>query len=354
MNGSRANKGDQRSGDIRMKDLSDYLGLSIATISRAMNNPERVSIEKRKLIEDAIARLNYRPNLAARTLRRRESRTILIIFPDLSPFFLDVFRGAERAAGELGFTAMMGHCNRNSTRERMFLNQALSGRADGIVLVTSSNDAQLSTITNLPPLVMMMEPGSGRTFPTVAIDHRDAAMTATRHLVALGHRRIAHITGAPSQMATDRLEGFRAAIAEAGLDSRTCYVVPGDFTIAGGEGAMERLITRHPRPTAVFAANDEMAVGAMQAIKREGLGIGTDISVIGFDDQRIASLYEPKLTTIHVPMADLGYEAVMLLRRVIQRDDDCHDITLGTRLVERATTGPPIAASDETLTAVLR
>jgi LacI family repressor for deo operon, udp, cdd, tsx, nupC, and nupG len=341
MNRRRANQAEQRSGDVRMKDLADYLGLSIATVSRAINHPDRVAEDKRRLIEDAIARLNYRPNLAARTLRRRESRTLLIIFPDLSPFFLDVFRGAEKAASELGYTAMMGHCNRKGERERMFLNQALSGRADGIVLVTSSNDAQLANMANLPPLVMMMEPGPGRSFPTVAIDHRAAAIEATRHLVALGHRRIAHICGAPSQMATDRADGFRAAIAEAGLDERHCYAVPGDFTIGGGEAAMERLLTRHPRPTAVFAANDEMAVGAMQAIKRAGLTVGADVSVVGFDDQRIATLYQPRLTTVHVPMAELGYRAVELLCKVIRQEDDCADITLETSLVVRGSTGAP-------------
>jgi LacI family repressor for deo operon, udp, cdd, tsx, nupC, and nupG len=324
-----------------MRDLADHLGLSVATVSRAMNDPERVAPDKRKRIEDAIALLNYRPNVVARSLRRRESRTAFIIFPDLSPFFLDVFKGAEQAADEIGYTVLMGHCDRKSEREHMFLDQALSGRADGVVLVKSSDSAQLASLTRVPPLVAMMEGIEGGHFPKVGIDNRHGAMTATEHLISLGHTRIAHISGPPGEMAKLRAEGFRAAIEAANLDERYCYVAPGDFTIAGGDAAMARLLTRHPQPTAVFAANDEMAVGALQAIKRAGLRIGIDISVIGFDDQRMASLYQPQLTTIHVPMVELGYRAMMMLRRVIQQQDDIEDVELPTRLIVRDTTGEP-------------
>lgn len=323
-----------------MRDLADDLGLSVATVSRAINDPESVSPEKRARIEDAVARLNYRPNLVARTLRRRESRTAFIIFPDLSPFFLDVFKGAEKAADEIGYTALMGHCDRKAEREHMFLDQALSGRADGVVLVTSSNHAQLASLSKVPPLVAMMEGIEGGRFPKVSVDNRHGGRIATEHLIELGHVRIAHISGPPGEMGTLRAEGFREAIAAAGLDPRQCYTVAGDFTIAGGEAATARLLTRHPKPTAIFAANDEMAVGALQAIKQAGLRIGIDISVIGFDDQRMATLYEPNLTTIHVPMMDLGYHAMLLLRRVIQQQDDIEDIELPTRLIVRETTGP--------------
>jgi DNA-binding LacI/PurR family transcriptional regulator len=152
-------------------------------------------------------------------------------------------------------------------------------------------------------------------------------------------------------MAALRLAGFKDAITGARLDPRYCYIVPGDFTIAGGEAGMERLLTRHPRPTAVFAANDEMAVGALQALKRANVRIGLDISVIGFDDQRMASLYEPQLTTVHVPMEELGYQAMMLLRRVIAQEEDVADVELSTRLVVRATTGAPPPAESATRTA---
>lgn len=343
--GKRVKRAEGRSTVVRMKDLADELGLSISTVSRAMNDPALVAPDKRRLIEDAIARLNYRPNLVARNLRRRESRTALIIFPDLSPSFLDVFKGAEQAAEEIGYTALMGHCGRSGERERMFLDQALSGRADGVVLVASSNGAGLTETSAMPPLVAMMENVGAGHVPTVRIDNRRAARIACDHLVALGHRRIAHIAGPPCEMSTLRLAGFRSAVEEAGLEPRHCYVVPGDFTVAGGEAAMERLLTRHPRPTAVFAANDESAVGALQAIKRAGLRVGGDMSVMGFDDQCMASLYEPKLTTIHVPMVELGYQAMMLLRRVIRRESAVADVELPTRLVVRHTTGAP-AESD--------
>jgi LacI family repressor for deo operon, udp, cdd, tsx, nupC, and nupG len=324
-----------------MRDVAQHVGLSVATVSRAISSPEQVSLEKRRRIEEAIARLNYRPNLVARTLRRRESRTALIIFPDLSPLFLDVFRGAERAAEEIGYTALMGHCARDCDRERMFLDQALSGRADGVVLVASGNGREIARRVQVPPLVTMMEAIEGGTFPTVQVDHRAGARGATEHLIELGHQRISHISGPPGPLAALRLAGFQDAIAGAGLDPRHCYVAPGDFSITGGEIAMERLLTRHPKPTAVFCANDESAVGALQVVKRAGLRIGSDISIVGFDDQRMASLYEPQLTTIHVPMEELGYQAMMLLHRVIARRGEIENIELPTRLIVRETTDAP-------------
>lgn len=337
-----------RGQPVRMKDVARDLGMSVATVSRALSNPDMVVAAKRERIEEAIARLNYRPNLIARTLRRRESRTALIVFPDLSPFFLDVFLGAERAAGELGYTALMGHCGRDPRREQLFLDQALSGRADGVILVTSSDNTLLAGRSAFPPLVAMMERIDGCDFPTVRVDNHDGARVATKHLIGLGHRRIAHIAGPAMAMARHRTAGFRSAIEEAGLDPRHCYVIAGEFSIRSGEAAMERLLTRHPRPTAVFAANDEMAVGALQAIKRAGLRIGVDISVIGFDDQRMAQLYEPKLTTVHVPMEELGYRAMRLLRRTIGGMEESEDVILPTRLVIRETTGAPHDAREQT------
>jgi LacI family repressor for deo operon, udp, cdd, tsx, nupC, and nupG len=327
-----------------MKDIARELNLSPSTISRALSNPELVTPEKRRLIEEVIERLNYRPNLAARNLRKRSSRLVLVIFPQLSPFFLDVFSGIERAADEFGYTALMGHSGKDMQREADFLEQVLRRHADGAILVTTSNGSAISQRPrNLPPLVAMLEAIEGAACPTARVDNAAAAREATRFLIELGHRRIAHVTGPlPMAMAQSRLAGFREAIAQGGLDPKHCYVVQGDFSIASGEAAAERLLTRHPRPTAIFAANDEMAVGVLQTLKREGVGIGPEMSVIGFDDQRIARLYEPGLTTVHVPMADLGYQAMQLLRSAIEGDDVTdRDIVLPTSLVERATCAPP-------------
>ncbi len=207
----------------------------------------------------------------------------------------------------------MAYTARDPHREEMFLDQALSQRADGVILVTSADACVLGARKRaLPPMVAALEGIEGLNLPMVRVDNVSAAMDATDYLISLGHRRIAHISGPESMsMAEHRAEGFLKAIARGGLNPADCPRVAGDFTLASGEAAMSRLLTRPPCPTAVFAANDEMAVGAVQVLKKAGLRVGVDVSVIGFDDQRIASLYAPALTTIRVPTAELGYEGVM-------------------------------------------
>jgi LacI family repressor for deo operon, udp, cdd, tsx, nupC, and nupG len=291
---------------------------------------------------EAIDRLGYKPNLIARDLRLRESRLVFVVVPSLSPFFLEVFRGVERAAREQGYAVLMGHSERDAAREQLFLDQVASRRADGVILVTSSEPAALSARKGwMPPVVAALEGIDGQHFPTVRVDHCKAAMDATNHLLALGHRRIAHIGGPEkSPMAAHRRQGFEMAMAAAGLDPDAYPRHSGNFTVAWGEEAMEALLSCNPPPTAVFAANDEMAVGAIQTIKRVGLQVGRDISIIGFDDQRIASLYEPSLTTIKVPTEELGYRAMLLLRDVLRGRPGKQDLLLPTSLVIRATTGP--------------
>lgn len=290
---------------------------------------------------EAVDRLGYQPNLIARDLRLRESRLVFVVVPSLSPFFLEVFRGVERAAGESGYSVLMGHTERDPKREHMFFDQVASRRADGIILVTSSDAAEIPSRKRMPPMVAALELIEGRHLPTVRVDHTAAAVKATEHLLALGHRRIAHIAGpAKAPMAQHRREGFEKAMRAAGLDPAAYQAESGNFTVAFGEEAMERLLRHDQRPTAVFAANDEMAIGAIQAIKRAGLTVARDISVIGFDDQRIATLYEPPLTTVKVPTEELGYRAMLMLQNVLRGDASEEDLVLDTTLMVRATTGP--------------
>jgi LacI family repressor for deo operon, udp, cdd, tsx, nupC, and nupG len=334
-----------RSGkpSVRMKDVAAELGLSAATISRALTRPDLVTSETRNAVVEAVERLNYRPNLVARQLRRRSSNLVLMVVPQLSPFYLELFEGVERKATELGITALMANSGRDARRERMFLDQVLSRRADGVLLVTGTHgDFLHSTASAAIPLVAVLEKPEGSDVPTVRVDDRAAARDATRHLIALGHRRVAHVAGMEAMtMAKDRRAGFLDAVDEAGLDRQHCYIVEGDFSIGSGDAAGERLLTRYPRPTAIFAANDEMAVGAAQALKRNGIVLGRDVSLIGYDDQRLSRLYRPSITTVQVPKTEIGYIAMTMLHAGVQRQDLARrDVVLPTRVVERATTGP--------------
>ena len=332
-------------GPVTIKEVADELGVSAATVSRALVHPHMLRTETRERVLEAVDRLGYQPNLIARDLRLRESRLIFVVVPSLSPFFLEVFRGVERGARECGYAVLMGHTERDPTREHLFLDQVASRRADGVILVTSSEPAAMvARSRRMPPTVAALETVDGQHFPTVRVDHRKAAMDATNHLVSLGHRRIAFI-GGPDKvpMAAHRREGFEDAMAAAGLEADGYPRLSGNFTVAFGEEAMERLLACNPRPTGVFAANDEMAIGAIQTIKRAGLRPGVDISVIGYDDQRIASLYDPPLTTLKVPTEELGYQAMVMLHGVLRGSADEQDMVLPTALVIRGTTGAPPA-----------
>jgi LacI family repressor for deo operon, udp, cdd, tsx, nupC, and nupG len=318
------------------------LGMSIATVSRAMAQPELLSAETRARVLEAIERLGYQPNLIARDLRRQKSGMAYVVVPSLSPFFLEAFRGVERAARETGYAVLMGHTERDPAREQLFLDQVASRRADGIILVTSSSATEMTARKRaIPMIVAALDVVEGVSFPTVRVDHIKASIEATEHLISLGHRRIAHIAGPPrSPMAVHRREGYEIAMRRAGLDPYAYPLLDGDFTVQFGEWAMESLLAVSPRLTAVFASNDELAVGAIQAVKRAGLTVGKDVSVIGYDDQRIASLYEPALTTIRVPTEELGYRSMHILVQVLLGQPHENDLVLPTWLVVRKTTGP--------------
>lgn len=324
-----------------IKDIAAELGLSIATVSRALTKPKMLRPQTVERVRGAAEQLGYQPNLAARELKLRRTGVALVVVPSLHPFFLEVLRGVERAARETGYTVVMGHSDREPEREEIFFDQVASGRADGIILVSS---ADLGTIAlrkrKLPPVVAALEEVEGRNFPTVRVDHAAAAAEATAFLLKLGHRRIAHILGPRrSPMAQHRREGFLETMAAAGLKDALC--VQGDSTVASGEAAMEQLLAHQPAPTAVFAANDEMAVGAIRAAKRAGLKVPQDLSVIGFNDQGLAEIYDPPLTTISIPTRELGYRAMLKLRGLLADENiECDEI-LPTRLVERSTTAPP-------------
>lgn len=323
-------------------DVATALGVSIATVSRALTKPDLLSDDTRARVLEGIERLGYQPNLLARDLRMRESKVAFVVVPSLSPFFLEVFRGVEKAALKTGYTVLMGHTDRDPAREHVFFDQVASRRADGIILVTSSHaSAIVERRTRMPPVVAALEQIDGRPLPAVRVDHRAAAAEATRHLLKLGHRKIVHISGPlTSPMAVHRVEGYQDAMAEAGCETQ---VVEGAFTIQSGEAAVGQLLAASERPTAVFAANDETAIGAIRAIKARGLTVPGDISVMGFDDQRIAGLYDPPLTTVHIPTAEIGYRAMLMLERVLGDSLIERDIVLPTRIEVRATTAPPKA-----------
>ena len=325
------------------KSVAAELGVSVATISRVLTRPDLVNRETRDRVLQGIERLGYRPNLIARDLRRGQTRTVLVVVPKLSAFFLEILRGTEQAAEELGFAVLMGNTKGDIRRTITYFDQVASRRADGIILLTGVLPPGAETAAaNLPPLVLAAESLKESNLPAVAIDHAGGAEEAVRHLIGLGHRRIAHIAGPDHVLSSRaRANGYRKALRAARLAFDESLVQRGDFTVESGEKMLRVLMQQKPTPTAVFCANDEMALGAIRALKSLGFPVPQDVSVVGFDDQEFAELYDPPLSTVHIPRFDIGYQSMMLLRDIVTPQRSVRSTVLPTRLIIRATSAPP-------------
>ncbi|HET8729031.1 MAG TPA: LacI family DNA-binding transcriptional regulator, partial [Alphaproteobacteria bacterium] len=288
-----------------MKDVARLAGVSTATVSRALMKPEIVSAGTRELVLKAVAAAGYTPNVLARNLRRMETRSIIVVVQNITnPFYPEIFRGVEQEALARGFSVLMGNTDNDPVRERAYAEILRSKRADGMILLSGKlpwpeDGTDAVDRQRMPPTVLACEPMPGLGLPTVRVDNAGAAREAVAHLASLGHRRVGHLIGPPDRIiSADRLRGWREAVAALGLDRDEDLAVQGDYTLASGIAAMERLLDLDRPPTAVFAANDEMAIGAIRAVHRRGLKVPEDVSVVGFDDILFASAIEPPLTTI--------------------------------------------------------
>ena len=324
------------------KSVAAELGVSVATISRVLTRPDLVNEETRDRVLKGIERLGYRPNLIARDLRRGETRTVLVVVPILSAFFLEILRGTEQAAEEIGFAVLMGNAKGDSRRTLTYFDQVASRRADGIILLTGALPPAAQTTYKLPPLVVAAESLKDGEHPTVGVDHVGGAEEAVRHLIDLGHKRIAHIAGPDHVLsARARTNGYRKALRARRIPFDDTLIQRGDFSVDSGEKMMHVLLQQRHTPSAVFCANDEMAIGAIRSLKSVSLEVPDDVSVVGFDDQEFAQIYDPPLSTVHIPRFDIGYQAMMMLRDVLSLQRAVRSTVLPTRLVTRATSAAP-------------
>lgn len=326
-----------------IRDVASELGMSVATVSRALSQPELLRPETRERVLSVVAKLGYRPNVLARSLRRGQTHAIVLVVPKLSPFFLEIYAGAEEAAQTAGLAVLLGNSDGKPEREEAYFDQVMSGRADGIILLTGAlPPAYAEGKRGIPPLVAVLERLPDYDAPVVRIDHRAASTEVTKHLIDLGHQRIAHITGSRAAASTEhRLAGYRDALSEAGITFDQELVVTGSFSMQSGADAMEKLLALEEPPTAVFAGNDEMAFGAVKAARAHGLSVPEDLSMVGFDDQTTAAFYNPPLTTIHTPCRELGHRATRELIEQIAGRDVTPEVLLPTKLVVRDSTAAP-------------
>ena len=326
-----------------IRDVASELGMSVATVSRALSQPELLRPETRERVLSVVAKLGYRPNVLARSLRRGQTHAIVLVVPKLSPFFLEIFAGAEEAAQTAGLAVLLGNSDGKLEREEAYFDQVMSGRADGIILLTGAlPPAYAEGKRAIPPMVAVLERLPGYDAPVVRIDHRTASAEVTKHLIDLGHRRIAHIAGSKAAGSSEhRLAGYKDALSAAGIPFDDALVVQGSFSMQSGADAMETLLALDEPPTGVFAGNDEMAFGAVKAARAHGLSVPQDLSMVGFDDQTTAAFYNPPLTTIHTPCREIGRQATQELIEQIAGREVTREVVLPTKLVVRDSTAAP-------------
>jgi DNA-binding LacI/PurR family transcriptional regulator len=324
-------------------DVARRAGVSKSVVSRVMRGERSVSEASRVSVLSAAAALGYRANAVARSLVQRRTYNIGVMVSDLhNIFFAEVLDGIYAAAAELGYRALLTTGNRDPDAEARALEQLLELRADGLVIAGAQ--VPPAVVTAAARAVPTAVVGSDLRLPSVDVvvdDDLRGAELAVNHLVSLGHRDIALIDGGKGAGAAERRAGYRSAMAHAGL-ARHAVVEPGDFTEGGGYEAARRLLARNRRPSAIFASNDQSAVGALDAINEVGLGVPRDVSLMGYDNTALAALRHISLTTIHQPRNQIGEMAMRaVIRRIERPSASARRHVLAPELVVRDTTAPP-------------
>ncbi|WP_246099353.1 LacI family DNA-binding transcriptional regulator [Methylibium rhizosphaerae] len=311
-------------GPTTVIDVARVAGVSASTVSRILNGTARVADSKRAAVEEAIRRLDFRPNLSARSLKMGTTMTVGILAQDIeSPFFTRAMRGIEEGLADSGYAPIIVSGHWNAVEEAQRIRLLMARRIDGLVILTGHlADEQIAEFARHQPIVV-----TGRklrhdhNLVATWLDQTEAGYLATRHLLSLGHRRIAHIAGPRDHGdAVDRLAGYNRAHEEANLKPDPALVTQGDFLESGGLLAMNRLLDSGAPFTAVFAANDQMSYGARMALYRRGIRVPDDVSIVGVDDLPASAYVTPPLTTVRQPIYEIGlFAARALLHMLGQR-----------------------------------
>ena len=331
---------------VTIKDVARQADVSVATVSRVFSGANVVREETSKRIRDVAARLRYTPHVGARSLTTSKTNTLGVLLPDLyGEFFSEIIRGIDAAARRSGYHLLVSSSHSDS-REVASAMRSMRGRVDGLVLMSPDLDAKalVATLPEGHPVILLNSSVKQRGVASVRIGNSRGAKAMVQHLLEHGHSRIAIIAGAKHNIdGEQRRNGYRAALVEAGISPDSRLEVAGDFTEDSGYEAVRKMLANRPcRPTAIFAANDAMAIGALSALREAGAGVPDDFAVAGFDDIPIARHMTPPLSSVHVPIAELGERATENLIAAVSNPKyrARHEI-LRTTIVIRESCGPP-------------
>jgi DNA-binding LacI/PurR family transcriptional regulator len=326
-------------------DVARLAGVSTATVSRALNGTAAISAPTRAAIDDAIEQLGYRPNPIARSLVTKSTQTIALLLPDITnPFYAELVSGAEQVLAERDQAMLLCTTGGDPEQEARYLRLLRAKHVDGALVdgLVLPSDRVAAFVEDGFPMVCLDRDIDSPLIPLVQVDNRLGARLATDHLLSLGHTRIAHVAGPVERISRERQAGYRDALAAAGIEPDPAIETPGDFVEAGGHAAMQRLLESGARFTAVFCANDLSAMGALHAIISSGRKVPLDLSIVGFDDLRLAPYTSPGLTTIHQPAFEIAEHATELLLGLIRGRAPKSMLHLfAPTLVVRGSTGPP-------------
>ncbi len=338
-------KGERMAVRVRIEDVAEAAGVSMKTVSRVLNREPNVREDTRVRVQAAVDALNYKPHPSARSLAGHKSYLVALLYDNPSPnYLMEVIAGVLDACETQQYNMMMCPLDFGSPT---FMNAVESmiahSQPDGLILTPPITDAPalLKRLDELELAYASISPRKQKQCMGVAIDETRAAFDMMQHLVSLGHRRIGHIKGHPEHGASDwRLQGYRDGLQKAGIPFDPDLVVDGEFSFESGVRGAEKLLQLRERPTAIFAANDDMAAGVIGVALRLGLRVPEDVSVCGFDNTPMSLQIYPPLTTVHQPSRDMGRIAALELLTAIRKRDAGKMLQIPYTLKLRQSTGP--------------
>lgn len=325
-------------------DVAKEAGVSTATVSRVLHNSNAVTPKTRDVVLSAIQRLNYNPNALARQMRTQKTHSVIVTVPDIGNiFFTEVIYGIEECAKKYGYQVLIVDTHEQSDAENYYFKAIQQHTIDGIISLSAAVAKNLmEKVAQNYPIVVACQYLENYNVPNVTIDNIRASQAVTERLISLGHSRIAHISGNPGELLyQNRLNGYLTALAAHGMPIDLSLVKYGDATIYGGYENMKQLLEQDPSITAVFAAGDAIAIGAIKALNEAGIQIPKDFSIIGFDDIDLSAFISPALTTVRQPRRKIGNTAFEMLFRLMNQEPlEQMQVVLDYELVSRDSCGP--------------